>query len=497
MNESTKKLFFKSGTQTFELSKLANSKDLGGAFTLEASTTGGGVNTETYSEILSMYCVAYEIKNGKSLTKEKFSENGDLVGSVWSSLTSTIKIPTSLWSIKKESNRKDLVTFGLSKLGIAKYTWLDCCVAQSKKILANVSAPNGSIVASDKLFGNGSLSYDPYTIYKDAGFAAKNDKWNPADMWIMTKQGAMKMARFNKKFGGQKASLPSLNAFLLNRYEDKSITPVSLKKVNPTSVHYVVMNSNDYVERIRINDQRNPPIIEFTRGNRDVKINFILETVKLRKGLKAERIQSGLFSSIGEVVPGSIKEVKIKFKTSTRGLELEYQQTGGKKYAEAKQGALGKQEYNKIISKTSMDGIRSLNILKEKYDDSSLKLNTSTSSFTSHDLKIDKDNLNIAKLYLDDIWKSINNDFADLSYLGGSDSIKDKIIAGEIGVSINDINNQNIKRRVIQNLYNACASVGIMSGLSPEERMIQNQTGIGSGNAIKADFIGSIHVKVY
>ena len=497
MNDSTKKLFFKSCKQIFSAADLANSKGLGGAFSLEASTTGGGVNTETYSEILSMYCVAYEIKNGKSLTKEKFSENGDLVGSVWSSLTSTIKIPTSLWSIKKESNRKDLVTFGLSKLGIAKYTWLDCCVAQSKKILANVSAPNGSIVASDKLFGNGSLSYDPYTIYKDAGFAAKNDKWNPADMWIMTKQGAMKMARFNQKFGGQKASLPSLNAFLLNRYEDKSITPVSLKKVNPTSVHYVVMNSNDYVERIRINDQRNPPIIEFTRGNRDVKINFILETVKLRKGLKAERIQSGLFSSIGEVVPGSIKEVKIKFKTSTRGLELEYQQTGGKKYAEAKQGALGKQEYNKIISKTSMDGIRSLNILKEKYDDSSLKLNTSTSSFTSHDLKIDKDNLNIAKLYLDDIWKSINNDFADLSYLGGSDSIKDKIIAGEIGVSINDINNQNIKRRVIQNLYNACASVGIMSGLSPEERMIQNQTGLGSGNAIKADFIGSIHVKVY
>jgi hypothetical protein len=283
----------------------------------------------------------------------------------------------------------------------------------------------------------------------------------------------------------------------LNRYEDKSIIPVSLKKVNPTSVHYVVMNSNDYVERIRINDQKNPPIIEFTKGNRDVKINFILETVKLRKGLKAERIQSGLFSSIGEVVPGSIKEVKIKFKTSTRGLELDYQQTGGKKYAEAKQGALGKQEYNKIISQTSREGIVSLNTLKEKYDDSSLKLDKNTSSFTSHDLKIDKDNLNIAKLYLDDIWQSINNDFADLSYLGGGDAIKDKIIAGEIGVSINSINNQSIKRRIIQNLYNACASVGIMSGLSPEERMIQKQTGLGSGNKIKADFIGGVHVKVY
>jgi hypothetical protein len=497
MNDSTKKLFFKSGKQTFAVSDLANSKSLGGAFTLEASTTGGGVNTETYSEILSMYCVAYEIKNGKSLTKEEFSENGDLVSSVWNSLISAIKIPTSLWSIKKESDRKNLVSFGLSKLGIAKYTWLDCGVAQSKKILANVSVPNGSIVASDKLFGNGSLSYDPYTIYKDAGFTAKNDKWNPADMWIMTQKGAMNMARFNKKFGGPKASLPALNAFLLNRYEDKSIIPVSLKKVNPTSVHYVVMNSNDYVERIRINDQKNPPIIEFTKGNRDVKINFILETVKLRKGLKAERIQSGLFSSIGEVVPGSIKEVKIKFKTSTRGLELEYQQTGGKKYAEAKQGALGKQEYNKIISQTSIDGIGSLNTLKEKYDNSSLKLDKSTSSFTSHDLKIDKDNLNIAKLYLDDIWQSINNDFADLSYLGGGDAIKDKIIAGEIGVSINSINNQSIKRRIIQNLYNACASVGIMSGLSPEERMIQKQTGLGSGNKIKADFIGGIHVKVY
>ena len=72
MNESTKKLFFKSGKQTFELSKLANSKDLGGAFTLEASTTGGGVNTETYSEILSMYCIAYEIKNNKKKNNYTF-----------------------------------------------------------------------------------------------------------------------------------------------------------------------------------------------------------------------------------------------------------------------------------------------------------------------------------------------------------------------------------------------------------------------------------------
>ena len=152
---------------------------------------------------------------------------------------------------------------------------------------------------------------------------------------------------------------------------------------------------------------------------------------------------------------------------------------------------------NKIISQTSNEGINSLNILKEKYDDSSLKLDKSTSNFTSHSLKIDKDNLSIAKSYLDDIWKSINNDFADLSYLSGSDAIKDKIIAGEIGVSINDIKNQKIKRRVIQNLYNACASVGIMGGLSPEERMIQKQTGLGSGNKIKADFIGGIHVKVY
>ena len=491
------KLFFKSGRDIIPVSKLANSTSLGGAFTIGGSTTGGGVNTETYSEILSMYCVAYQIKNNKPITYDEFSKNGDLVKSVWSSLSSTIKIPASLWSVKKESDRKNLVSFGLSKLNVAKFTWLDCCIAQSKKILSNVNIPKSTVVASDKLFGAGTISYDPYKIYNDAGYSAKPDKWNPADMWIMTQKGALKMARFNKKFGGSKSSLPTLNAFLINRYEDSSIIPVSLKKVNPNSVHYVVMNSNDYVERIRIDDQKNPAIIEFTKGNRDVKINFILETVKLRKGLKYERIQSGLFTSIGEVVPGSKKEVKIKFKTSTRGLELEYQQTKGKKYAEAKQGALGKTEYNKIISRTSIDGINSLNTLKEKYDNSDLSLNSSTSDFTSHGLRIDNNNLNTAKLYLDDIWKQINNDFADLSYLSGADKVKDKIIAGEIGISINNIKNKQIKRRVIQNLYNACASVGIMSGLSPEERLLQTQTGLGSGNKIKSDFIGGIHVKVY
>ena len=77
-----------------------------------------------------------------------------------------------------------------------------------------------------------------------------------------------------------------------------------------------------------------------------------------------------------------------------------------------------------------------------------------------------------------------------------TDAVKDKIIAGEIGVSIDKISSSRVKRRVIQNLYNACASVGIMVGLNAEERQIESATSVQTGR-LRPDFVGGIHAKVY
>ena len=489
------------------LTAVANTPDFGGQYVIGQQTTGGGgVGTETWSEILAMYCVAYYIKYNSIITREQFTEDGDLVSTVYPSVSRICHVPSSQMRFSNVTDRRNLVNFALSPLsGIRGSIWLDSAIAQSRVLSSNLTLRSGSQVFSDKFFGRGTGRYDPYKIYLQVGNTAETDKWNPADMWIMNQKGMQKMRRFNSKFF-QTASVIALNDFLIYQYNKGNIYPISLKKVKPSSPHFALMNSNEFVERIDISNQSSPAIIEFTRGNRDMKINFTLETVRLKKGQTAKAAQANLFrggdGGPGDVVPNSQKRIRIKFKTSTRGLELEYSQTKGAtlpaaKYAEAKMGALGKNEYNRIISGTTDQGVRVLNTLKENYNNTNLELRRNNSDFTSHNLNIGPQNRTLAEQYLDLIYREINGvAHDDANYLSNNDALKDKIIAGEIGVSIGKISNARIKRRVIQNLYNACASVGIMVGLNEEERQIESATSVQTGR-LRADFVGGIHAKVY
>ena len=71
-------------------------------------------------------------------------------------------------------------------------------------------------------------------------------------------------------------------------------------------------------------------------------------------------------------------------------------------------------------------------------------------------------------------------------------------ISGEIGISIHKIQNQRIKRTVIQNLYNACASVGILGGISAgNDEELLDAVGSGLSNMQNIDFLGGIHGKVF
>ena len=191
------------------------------------------------------------------------------------------------------------------------------------------------------------------------------------------------------------------------------------------------------------------------------------------------------------------KEIRIKFKVSTRGIDLEYQQSGGKKYSEAKGGALGYQEYNKIISGTSKQGIYELNKIKKNYKDTDLVLKMDNTNFTSHGVNIGNPNLNIAATYLDEIWKTINdnNKYNKEVYNKNPVHMKDKVISGELGVSIHKINNKKVKETVIQHLYNACASVGIGMGV---DKNLLAQVGAGIGRRQQnIKFLGGIHGKIY
>jgi len=483
------------------LSSLAKTELYGGTFGKAGAV--GGVDTEVMSEVLSMYCLAYRIVKGNLLTTgSDFNIGADLNTRVWPSVAKRCWVPSNTFSFKKTKDRETLVGFANKKAGGSKYTWLESCIAQSKIMMQKLTIKGNANIFSDKFFAKGLSKIDPYTAYLASGNTADPNKWNPADIWIFNSEGLSEMRKFNSGVRREGKGLITLNQFLVKQWEDNNIYPISLKKLNPSSPNFSLVNSNQYVERISIDDQKNPLVIEFddNRSNRDIKINFVLETVKLNKGLTAEKVQKNIFGNIGTVDESKNKEIRIKFKVSTRGIDLEYQQTGGKekkKYSEAKGGALGYQEYTNIISGTSREGIYELNKIKKNYNDTDLLLNMNVGNFTSHGVNIGNPNLNIAAKYLDEIWKTINgnDNYNKEAYNKNPVYMKDKVISGELGISIHKITNTRVKESVIQNLYNACASVGIGMGV---DSGLLAQVGAGIGRRKQnIKFLGGIHGKVY
>ncbi len=478
------------------LTSLAKTEIYGGKFGVADAV--GGVDTETMSEVLSMYCLAYRIVKNKLLTPgNDFNIGADLNNLIYPSVSKRCWIPTNTFSFKSKNDRESLVRFALKAAGGSKYTWLESCIAQSRIMMQKLSIKGNANIFSDKFFAKATSRFDPYVAYLKSGNTADPNKWNPADIWIFNSAGLSAMKKFNSSVQIVQASVITLNEFLVKQWNDGNIFPISLKKVNPSSPNFSLVNSNEYVERISIRDQNNPLVIEFddNRSNRDVKINFILETVKLNPGMTAEKAQKNIFGNIGVVDPTYTKEIRLKFKVSTRGIDLEYQQTRGTKYSEAKGGAIGYQEYNKIISGTSQQGIKHLNTIKDNYDNTNLVLDKSVTRFTSHGLNLGPANMSLAAKYLDEIWTTINSDPHNASYLTNNRTyMKDKIIAGELGLSIHKITNKDVKRTVIQNLYNACASVGIGMGV---DKNLLATVGAGLAQAQNIKFLGGIHGKVY
>ena len=62
----------------------------------------GGVDTEVMSEVLSMYCLAYRIVNGKLLTTgSDFNIGSDLNSTIWPSVAKRCWVPSNTFSFKK------------------------------------------------------------------------------------------------------------------------------------------------------------------------------------------------------------------------------------------------------------------------------------------------------------------------------------------------------------------------------------------------------------
>lgn len=465
----------------------------------QTTTKIGGRDTEVYSEILVQFCLAYRLIYGERATHDKVGEGDDFKPDVFRAVKNRI-VTAGKFSLTNSTTRKNLRQFS-RQISDGTDTWLDSSSASAEVLVSKLKIPNDAKIFNDKVFGTGGTG-DPYAVYLKANTGLQPDKWNPADIWIMTPEGIRSLVHFNRIAANkEKSSVALINNFLIRQFNDRDIIPVSLKKTkaNPSSVHYTIMNSNQFVERISFGGTNNPTI-ELTGGNRDMKINFTLETVELNNGISARSAQANLFGNIGKPVSGSQKNIRIKYNVNKKQLELEYTQSGQPSLALAKMGSLGSKSFTSIVSQTSNQGINELNKIKKKYKDD-LGLDTGD-YFVSQTVKFTDEQYDQMTMYMNNIWTQVTGDNMpdmrkDKAIGNDVKLLKDKLMSSELSLAISGIKNEKVQRRVVQNLYNACASIGFGSGLNKEERELMEQSGVGQSNKLQAQFTGGIHVKVY
>ena len=365
---------------------------------------------------------------------------------------------------------------------------------------------------------------NPYTAVMATGISATSrDKWNPADIWCVNKEGVKAMRRLNQKISlrGNKPSVEACNQFIANQFHERNIIPLSLKKPRGVvSPHLDEMNTGEYIQSIALGRDaggRNE-LIEFdsnpTRGqaNQDMKINFTIQTVQLpkgRRGLKeAARARRGENIPGARPVAGSQRHVRIKYHVNNKKLELEYTQTGESTvHAAAKMGNIGGDNFKRIIEGTSRSGISRLNQIQRGYSDIDINTNPwfngnqldigslSSANRRRNEEKVEPHRLRMME-YLDDIWKEINGSHMtdqDRRRFLSTMSIWNKSRAGEVGIAVGGATSAAIRKRIVQNLYELAASIADVVGLTKQD-MGSDWMGISNR---KTNFNSSAYVKVF
>ena len=76
------------------------------------------------------------------------------------------------------------------------------------------------------------------------------------------------------------------------------------------------------------------------------------------------------------------------------------------------------------------------------------------------------------------------------------DAVWSKARAGELGLAIHAIPNEQVKKRVIQNLFEAAGSISYVTGLNKEEMELEKEVSMDPSPR-KTNFNASVYVKVF
>ena len=460
-----------------------------------------GASTELYSEVLAQVCLAYSIKNNSALTKDILMKGNQMDPKIIKSIERYMITQSSV-NLSSPRFTDGFVKY-ISGNVSGKLNWIDAQGRNMQEVKRRFKIGTKHKVFNDKLFDSRATPNNPYTAFLKAGTGAKTDKWNPADIWAMNLDGIRALNRLNKRvMSRSKISLEYCNQFLADQFSHGNIIPISLKKPQKTP-HIEIVNSNEFVSRIALGDTRNATI-EYDYGNKDVKINFTIETVELSKGQKASTARRNPNSISGKVVAGSQKHIRLKYHVDNKKIELEYTQSGYPSRAAAKMGNLGATNFQKIINETSRSGVSKLNQIQSKYDDIDIK---TTPWFNGRQLGVTKarnqrnlitPHMDRIAEYVGEMWKEINGTVFDPAERSMRDesAIWSKARAGELGVAIAAIPNERVKQRVIQNFYEAAASISYVTGLNKEEMALEQSVGMDASPR-RTNFNASVYVKVF
>lgn len=454
-----------------------------------------GAKTELYSEVIGQICLAFSIHKSQPMKMGDF--NLENINKLKKYMVFHSKV-----DFKNTAFVRELTEYAMMKVS-GKLTFVDAQGQNMNKLKRDLKISKQHKIYNDKLYSDKTVSREnPYTAFIKSKQPAKADKWNPADIWVMTDKGVSNLKEMNTKvMPRSKSSLEFANNFFAEQFTSRDIIPVSLKQPQ-SSPHIEIINSNEFATRLVL-DQTNNPTVEYTTGNKDVKINFTVETVKLSKGQKASTARRNPQNIKGKVVKGSQKHIRLKYHVDNKKIELEYTQSGPyPTIAKAKMGNLGAANFQNIINKTSTQGVSALNKIQKNYSDIDIKQNP---FFNSKQLGVTKARNSKMELepyyarlsqYVSEIFKAINGSTPDLQNdskgeLNKAHGLWSKSRAGEFGLSIAGINNNAIKRRVIQNLYEAAASISYVTGLTQmEQAMMEPSTR-------KVEFNACVYVKSF
>ena len=283
----------------------------------------------------------------------------------------------------------------------------------------------------------------------------KKDKWNPADVWVISSNGQHLIERrlaslrnVNNESAAYSAGiLASLNKFIYSLYKMKHLYPISLKA--PNSEHAVKIDIEN-VDRSDTHKDIRFVKVELGENNLDVKLHFVIDVINKRTN-KLMKSKTGFLRS----------------KTASGDFRLEIEMTENKK---ARFGSIGKENYQWIISNTDDSGVKELENIRKNHKevDNSVKNNNNVwlGSMKNYQNDLSMETL---EPYFQEIYDKINRTNDSNFHIGNMNRLINKTIASEIAVAIEFIKNK-IKRDItIENLYDLAASHRLSGGIRPDQ----------------------------